>query len=233
MMCGVASALESGFVLERVITDTGRIGIFDEVEEIFDDETIALEVANSLGLSAPVVYGTIIQAMMSEESAAFESAVFVALLAFEIGDGALGDLQNEHVRYICDKAQSVSKEAHKYKGLVRFGETMDGLMLARITPRYAVLPLLASHFKLRFSTHSWVIIDEIRQSAIYYDGVKVHYGEASFDGEPVFSDEEEQFRALWRRFFASIAIESRKNKKLQRQHIPKKFLKYLIEDILD
>ena len=38
-----------------------------------------------------------------------------------------------------------------------------------------------------------------------------------------YSSEEEGFRKLWCTFFDSIAIEARKNPKLQSQNIPKRF----------
>jgi probable DNA metabolism protein len=49
------------------------------------------------------------------------------------------------------------------------------------------------------------------------------------DELPPFEQEEEFYQTLWKQYFKSIAIEGRINPRLQMQHMPKKYWKYLIE----
>ena len=44
-----------------------------------------------------------------------------------------------------------------------------------------------------------------------------------------FSEEEKQFQKLWKTFFETIAIDERKNTRLQMQFMPKKYWKDLVE----
>jgi probable DNA metabolism protein len=47
--------------------------------------------------------------------------------------------------------------------------------------------------------------------------------------EGQLSDEELFFQQLWKEYFRSITIKERINLKLQRQHMPKRYWKYLTE----
>ena len=46
---------------------------------------------------------------------------------------------------------------------------------------------------------------------------------------PLRSESEEKFQNLWKTFFDSVAIKSRKNKKLQQQTVPLIYRTYMTE----
>ena len=46
-------------------------------------------------------------------------------------------------------------------------------------------------------------------------------------------DDEMKYRALWKRFYNTIAIKERINPNLRRQHMPKKFEKYYQMSMVD
>ncbi|MDR1181486.1 MAG: DUF4130 domain-containing protein, partial [Bacteroidales bacterium] len=45
----------------------------------------------------------------------------------------------------------------------------------------------------------------------------------------LLAEEECYFQATWKQYLQSISIKERKNPNLQRQHMPKRFWKYLTE----
>ena len=46
---------------------------------------------------------------------------------------------------------------------------------------------------------------------------------------PTISEREKEYQQLWKTFFQTIAIEERKNPRLQMQFMPKKYWKDLVE----
>jgi len=46
---------------------------------------------------------------------------------------------------------------------------------------------------------------------------------------PPATEEEERYRALWKQFFDTIAIEGRISPKLQKGNLPLRYRKYMIE----
>ena len=104
----------------------------------------------------------------------------------------------------------VSREAHKYKGFIRFEMTEVGFF-ARIAPKHDILPLLAPHFLERFGDER-VIFDEGRNMAVVIGKNGYRIMSASVDSFEKHEDEQ-KFETLWKRFFASIGIKERENKK--------------------
>ncbi len=121
-------------------------------------------------------------------------------------------------------------EVHRFQGLVRFREVQDWLY-APIQPTHHILPYLWSHFRRRLPRERWIIHDTERDVAVLYDG-DIHWTDGfSLDGrlEDLVSEREKEIQSLWKAFHQSIAIPERKNPKQQRQMMPKKYWKYLVE----
>ncbi|MFV0591759.1 MAG: TIGR03915 family putative DNA repair protein [Draconibacterium sp.] len=148
------------------------------------------------------------------------------------------DLGDSDVNYIVQSAQKVKKEAMRILQFVRFQRTKDGMYFCGIEPKFDVLPLIVSHYQKRFADQRWLILDLQRNYGVFYDKNKVEEVEISkkqfnaFNGQvkPALLDEEEDFyQKLWRSYFKHINIEERKNLRLQLQHMPRRFWKYLPE----
>lgn len=146
---------------------------------------------------------------------------------------------DDDVLRIKEIAQKVGTDARKLIQFVRFQVTADGIYFAPVTPRYNVLSLIVPHFKSRYAGQSWIIYDTNRNIGVFYDMHSVT--EVSFSQkdllelklgtlrEEKLSEEEAQFQKMWREYFKSITIKERINLKLQRQHMPQRYWKYLTE----
>jgi len=122
----------------------------------------------------------------------------------------------------------VMGERHRFLGLLRFSD-VGHCLYAAFEPENDILLALSDHFSDRFKNERFIIHDTKRHKAMI-----CQFGEwviTDFDlKEPiVYSDGELLFQNLWRQYFTSVGIESRKNKKLQQQFVPLKYRKNIVE----
>jgi len=134
----------------------------------------------------------------------------------------------------------VVREAHRFKGFVRFRRLSDDTYYAIIEPECNVLPLVESHFTERFSDQNFVIHDMGREAALVYskDNRKGYIARLTDINEELISyssestllhTEEERYIDLWRGYFEAVSIEGRKNLRCQQNFMPKKYWKNLTE----
>ncbi|TCJ17890.1 DNA metabolism protein [Flaviaesturariibacter flavus] len=147
------------------------------------------------------------------------------------------DFSHPDVLAVSQVARKVWKEQHRMEAFVRFQKTADGLYYALIEPDHDVLPLIAKHFTTRYADQRWLIYDGRRRYGIHYDGARTHaveiqFSEAAAGGREVaavYDPEEAFYQQLWRQYFKSVNIAARKNTRLQVQHMPRRYWKYLVE----
>ena len=134
--------------------------------------------------------------------------------------------------------KQVTREAERMRMFVRFQKTADGIFFAPIEPLYNVLPLVIDFFEDRFADQQWIVYDIKRRYGFYYDlnkTVEITFDNLDFNFEtgklnPEQAAEDELlFQQLWKNYFKAISIKERTNLKLQRQHLPVRFWKFLPE----
>lgn len=144
---------------------------------------------------------------------------------------------DDDVLHLHRLAKKVSHEELYLKQFVRFQKAADDIYFAPVSPVHNALPLAIEHFKDRFADQKWVIYDIKRHYGYYYDLHTVvemtldddeHLLSGKLD-EKLMAEDEKLFQELWKGYFKSMTIKERINLKLQRQHMPKRFWKYLTE----
>lgn len=148
------------------------------------------------------------------------------------------DLGDPDVLDIIQFARKVKKEAMRMMQFVRFQQTKDELYFCGIEPLYDVLPLVIDHFRKRFADQQWLLYDLKRNYGAFYNKKTVEEvvlssheinrktGQVS---ENVLNEGDAFYQTLWKSYFKNISIKERKNLRLQRQHMPRRFWKYLTE----
>ena len=126
-------------------------------------------------------------------------------------------------------SKKVGRELHRLLGLTRFRLLESGILYAPLEPEYDILALLAPHFALRLPRENWIIHDIKRGQAALYNQKRWVITDLEREGRLPLSREEEELQDLWKNYFARIAIEERKNPRLQAGNMPKKYWKYLVE----
>jgi probable DNA metabolism protein len=149
-----------------------------------------------------------------------------------IGFNDQTQLENINISFV-QNIQNLQKELfrhnHKVSGFVRFIELEDETLYAKIDTKFNVVYFLGKHFLRRFNNQKYIIHDLKRKIVFVknesFIGVQ---NIASFE-VPKMSVNEEKFSKLWKTFFDSVAIESRRNKKLQQQMVPLIYRTYMNE----
>jgi probable DNA metabolism protein len=148
------------------------------------------------------------------------------------------DLGDPDVLDIIQFARKVKKEAMRMMQFVRFQQTKDGLYFCGIEPLYDIMPMVVGHFKKRFADQQWLLYDLKRNYGAFYNKKTVeevvlssqeinrNTGQVS---ENVLNEGDAFYQTLWKSYFEKISIKERKNLRLQRQHMPRRFWKYLTE----
>lgn len=123
-----------------------------------------------------------------------------------------------------DKALLYLKnEAHYHVEFLRFADC-GGFLVAVITPNNMVLPLIAPHFCERFNTESFVIYEKTHSLGfVHQAGGRRAFFPAEGLELPAPTEDEEKFRALWRLFYDTIAVEGRINPQLRRGNMPMRY----------
>lgn len=149
------------------------------------------------------------------------------------GASVLHYLGEPCIQRIFDLSRATHNEAHHLFGFLRFRELANGVLFAVIHPQNHCLPILAEHFTDRLPQENFLIYDEDRKlAAVHKSGAYYALTDASDLNQEILShlsENESLYQELWQTFFEHIAIEARKNPKLQAQNIPKRFWKDTVE----
>jgi len=177
---------------------------------------------------------TLIYSFCSGEKEAVE--VTPSFISYMRANGKKGfyHLAEPSVRIVTKAAKRTSGEAHKLKGILRFRKFGD-LFYGQYFSKTFVLPMLGNHFKKRMPNEKWIIHDTERETGLFYDGKELR--QAFFDKNELAelkiqsekAKAEDQIEKLWKKYFNTIAINSRKNPKLQQSFMPKQYWRYIVE----
>jgi len=149
-------------------------------------------------------------------------------MGYKIGPTVTNMLADDVVRAVTNSAKNVQSEVHFFKMLLRFSE-YNGALVATIEPKNFVLPMVSAHFCDRFPSEQFLIYDKSHKCAFVYQGGKKDMIALEHLELPEVGEEEEMYRALWKRFYNTIAIEGRLNPKLRMGHMPKRYWAHLTE----
>ncbi|GAA4307547.1 TIGR03915 family putative DNA repair protein [Mucilaginibacter gynuensis] len=157
---------------------------------------------------------------------------------FDTSQNIEEDYGNKYMMRVSEIVRMMRREKHRMEAFVRFQKLQDGTFYAAIEPDFNVLPLLRRHFKSRYADQKWMIYDTKRNYALYYDlhdaeFVSIDFTDNTKAGNTIaaYTEDEEVYQHLWKNYFKSVNIASRKNTKLHVRHIPKRYWKHLTEKI--
>ncbi|MCO5945774.1 TIGR03915 family putative DNA repair protein [Mucilaginibacter flavidus] len=213
--------------------------MFEDVINVITDNDRASRVLNGLKkkLSANGVQRVYI-AHMSEIENEENNIVGFIRHAFDAGRNIEEDYGNRFVLRISEIMVMMRREKHRMEAFIRFQKLKDETYYAVIEPDFNVLPLLIRHFRSRYADQKWMIYDIKRNYGLYYDlhdteFISMEFSEAksATDVEASNTEDEEVYQHLWKNYFKSVNIASRKNTKLHVRHIPKRYWKHLTEKI--
>lgn len=241
LLHAVASAVKSKKDVRGIYAEEGfSPQLFDTLIHIETDSQQALrlfEYLKKLNGSAALFA---VNSFLSEDR---ESGIHLYRMVQEClvrGSSATQLYTHDSIKYLDKLSQKVRFEAHRFTGLIRFRILEDGLQYAPFEPDCMVIGHCALHFKQRLQNQRWILHDIRRNYALYWDGYSLQsididedftnhvrqYGEIP---ESRISKEERHYQELWKSFHTAIANADRENMGLQRQFMPRRYWKYLVE----
>ena len=167
------------------------------------------------------------EAFLSRRESRFRAIVRTVHLSPPLGAKVLHLLHDDVLDFIACQRET-RREAHRFKGLLRFRGMRDGSLLAVFAPRSNVLTLVLPHFAERFPEERLLLYDEGRGLAGLAGQGRVEFVRVE-SLTPQEAGNEAELQGLWRVFFSSLAIKERTNPRLQQQHLPRYTWKNLTE----
>jgi len=224
---------------ENIIGEKERLPLFTDSFNVVTDETKADRVLKGLKkkISKPALDMLFISYL--SESEKIEILIFNYIRKALLSEKSIEtNFADPDVLELSKIFKKVRREEERIRQFVRFQKTADGVFFAVMDPEYNVLPLTARHFKIRYADQQWIIYDIRRNYGLYYDlktVETVHFEQlpVSFSTGKLSNEKLDQYEAnfqeLWKDYLKAITIRERLNLKLQRQHMPRRFWKYLTE----
>ncbi len=218
---------------DRIIPDKlPQLNMLDVNVEIPTHAEKASKVYNSiLDKISSDALDNVYYAYLSEEAESGKNIYEYLKLGWKIGAKVDMFLSEDRVLRLHKTAQRVGIERHRMLGLLRFGECRDGIYYSQIEPDNNILQLLAPHFANRMADQNWIIHDIRRGIAAIYNMKNWIITELELNSLPDMSSREDFYQSLWRQYFSSISIDSRRNLKLQLQHMPRRYWPHLTEKL--
>ncbi|MCD0487050.1 TIGR03915 family putative DNA repair protein [Pedobacter sp. MC2016-14] len=174
---------------------------------------------------------------LSEQNEALNNLFEFICYVFSSPEGSTSNYGNTYVLAVAKMARKVEREKHRMEAFIRFQHSADGIFYCGIEPDFNVLPLILNHFQKRYADQRWIIYDLKRHYGLYYnldlvEEIRMEISEERNLNKPSAnrdSEKESLYSILWKDYFKSTNITSRKNTKLHLQHVPKRYWKYLTE----
>jgi probable DNA metabolism protein len=182
---------------------------------------------------SPRLYAATLRAWMSEEGVEAELLELAADFRAR-GEPAFSDYTRPSLRLLAGALHRVIREVDRLEGFARFSPRFDPLIeeerfVALLEPDLNVLPAMGPFFLRRFRSTPFALVDLKRGY-----GLASRSGGLEFRGveelaalEPDGSDAEET--RLWQRYFKATENPSRKNPRLQRALMPRRYWAHLVE----
>ena len=196
--------------------------------EISEDPELITNLIQEMG---PDTYRTIYYVFLSTEENKELIIYYLILNGFKYKDQLLYHRNLKCVTKAITISKYVLHEAHKYKGFIRFKELDNHVLYAEIEPLNDILYFISHHFEKRLKQEYWIIKDVKRGILSIYDKHKyILISENDFKlSTTKLSQQEWKMEKLWKLFYQTIGIETRKNERCRRNFMPKKYWKYMIE----
>lgn len=231
------TALLAVLIKSRTLPDD--IGIVGSQDGLLFSDSLFIEADRREGekltrwleTESPLAMNYICAAFMSE-TPGFEMAIYRFLQTLiRNGMKFINNYADDSVREMQNLHCNVFGERHRMLGLLRFSELSDGTYYAPFEPDHNLAAIVAPHFSRRLASQDWIIHDVGRSIGVVFKKRTQRW--ELFDMEltsPVeYSENEKEYRKMWKRYYKEIAIPERINPKCQKRFMPVRYWKHLTE----
>ncbi len=242
-LCACAEVLNARDPIPRPVREIQTQSLFEDRIIVRRDDARAAALWERLSRKIPQEpMDALYDAFLSELPGIDAAIAAVMRRMWHAGACRSLDLSDPEALAVEKAANRAREEGHRFCGLVRFSELSDGSSYSAIEPSCNILQLIGDHFSSRFSPMRFAIHDTIRHRAILHEPgrswdiiegfeLDLTTGTTAPDRilEKHLAGREREIRSMWARYFETIAIESRKNPRLQTSKVPRKYRAHLVE----
>jgi probable DNA metabolism protein len=158
-----------------------------------------------------------------------ETVIFnLAVRCIKERRNVLTDYTDPNVLAHYDLCKKIGNEIHRAHGFLRFKQCIGGLY-ANFELDNDIVDLVAPHFAKRFSGEKFIIHDIKRNLICAYDGKSLQTIKNDGPVSVFLTEDEKVFDSLWKTYFKSVNIESRKNLRQQANFLPRRYRKNMNE----
>lgn len=210
----------------------GNLELFCEYRHIEHDMTKAVSVTRSIQKKiSGRAYVMVYHAAMSNCPDKLDDIYRFLIAGFHYGPSVLDYLQEPVVMRLFEINRKVSNEAHYFKEFVRFSNLPGDILVSHIAPKSDVLTLIAGHFADRLPSENWMIVDDVRRTAVIHPKDQDYYLTSLSEKEmdQLSHRTDDPYVNLWKGFFHTIGIHERRNPKCQRNMLPIWYRKNMTE----
>lgn len=170
------------------------------------------------------IYYTYLSDVENKENIILNFLIF----AFIYGKKTMNFYSHEKVLPVNESSLKVSKEVHKFLGILRFSD-IGGALYAKFSPDNDIVILLIEHFADRYKYEKFIIYDERRRKAVLYANDSWEVKENINIENLELSHDEIKIQSLWKQYFTDLAIKERTNINLQFQLVPARYRRNITE----
>ena len=211
------SALSSGDI---------QLEINEEVIEITTDKNKADRVFNKVSFILPKKEIERVYVGIKSGDPAKHTVIFNYLVKTIDENRCIFDKLNDKAVFNFDRLVSqVQLEAHRFKGFLRFSKMENGVYYAKYYPDSDINSLILPHFISRYKQMPFIIHDLNHNVISAYANGK----SKTVTKEVNCLNVQDEFKKLFKTYYDSIFIKERKNEKLMKNYMPKRYHKYLPE----
>ena len=235
---GIYDAYEMKCIHENTkikIRENDNFELFSEYIDIVQDEDksdkVAKTIITTFGQDCYIMICKCLASYNVEKADAVYHMIVYGLRS-KLKRNLINDLSNDYVHKVFSFSRETNNEIMHLRGFLRFEELQNGVLFSKISPKNNILTFLAPHFSDRLPGENFVIYDVKRQIFIIHPSYKEWFvvtGDYLVNEELKHSYSEKFYSELFREFCSSISIKERQNTDLQRQNLPLRFQKYMME----
>lgn len=183
------------------------------------------------------VCNMLLHVWLSEDEVCDELIFRYLCKIFDSSRDITSDFSDPDVLAAHQLASKVAREGEHVRQFLRFQKAADGSYFAPVAPKYNALPLAVDYLTDRFADQRWLAYDTSRHYGYLYDLQEVREVTMEDDvhllsgclNDEILAADEKLFQQTWRDYLGALTIKERLNPRLQRQHMPRRFWKYLTE----
>lgn len=220
--------------IKLCIEPVEQFTLFDEYIHVDAKEDKIKKVMDAVCLKiSPQFYYQMAYTAMAYEEDSLDNIYRCMILGFAYGPDVIKQVKYKDIMRNQIIRTRLGREVNRFQEFMRFHLISNNVYVAHFEPKSRIAIALGPIFEDRMPSENWMIIDDVHREAVIHpkdeDFYIRHLSDEDFQRLAETEQVNDEYTDLWKTFFDTIAIEERKNEKLQRNMFPLWTRKHVVE----